>query len=235
MNASNTLTISEILELRNELSSAAAKFTTSCIETEEGGLTFFDVAEKITMLQSSSIYAKEIEDNINQLKESIDEPNILEIIGMILEILHFITENSVQLEEQMTTTLKNTMEYCASPSENVDSDLILQQLEIMKQLLEQKRQDLEEIQQEAERKKRAEIDAKRRQAENDYINQMRCVAHQYGNMSIDICTSSGRREHIQSGNIPSQARPVSHQQFQIRGNSVQDVTQQLKNILDRYR
>ena len=33
MNATNTLTISEILELRNELSSAAAKFTTSCIET----------------------------------------------------------------------------------------------------------------------------------------------------------------------------------------------------------
>ena len=107
-------------------------------------------------------------------------------------------------------------------------DLIQQYI---KQLLEQKRQDLEEIQQEAEHKKRVEIDAKRRQAENDYINQMRCVAHQYGNMSIDICTSSGRREHIQSGYIPPQARPVSHQQFQIRGNSVQDVTQQLKNIL----
>ena len=136
MNATNTLTISEILELRNELSSAAAKFTTSCIETEEGGLTFFDIAEKITMLQSSSIHAKEIEDDILQLKDSVDDPNILEIISMIIDILHFITENSVQLEEQMTITLKSAIEYCASPNESIDSDLILQQLEIMKQLLE---------------------------------------------------------------------------------------------------
>ena len=136
MNATNTLTISEILELRNELSSAAAKFTTSCIEKEDSGLTFFDVAEKITMLQGSSIYAKEIEDNIIQLKENVDDPNILEIIGMITDILHFITDNSVQLEEQMTLTLKSAVEYCASPNESIDSDLILQQLEIMKQLLE---------------------------------------------------------------------------------------------------
>ena len=97
MNATNTFTISEILELRNELSSAAAKFTTSCIETEEGGLTFFDIAEKISMLQGSSIYAKEIKDDIAQLKEGVDDQNIIEII---------------------------------------DNDLILQQLEIMKQLLE---------------------------------------------------------------------------------------------------
>ena len=136
MNATNTLTISEILELRNELSSAAAKFTTSCIETEEAGLTFFDVAEKMSMLQGSSIYAKEIENDILQLKDGVYDQNILEIINMILEILHFITDNSVQLEEQMTLTLKSAMEYCASPNESVDNDLILQQLEIMKQLLD---------------------------------------------------------------------------------------------------
>ncbi len=82
---------------------------------------------------------------------------------------------------------------------------------------------------------RREQERKRRQAENDYINQMRSVAHQYGNMSIDIRTPSGRVEHIQSGYIPPQARPVSQQQFQIRGSSVQDVTQQIKNILNRYR
>lgn len=136
MSATNTLTISEILELRNELSSAAAKFTTSCIEKEDSGLTFFDIAEKISMLQSSCIHAKEIEDDILQLKEGIDDQNILEIINMLVEILHFITDNSVQLEEQMTVTLKSAVEYCASPNESIDSDLILQQLEIMKQLLE---------------------------------------------------------------------------------------------------
>lgn len=136
MNATNTFTISEILELRNELSSAVAKFTTSCIETEEGGLTFFDIAEKISMLQGSSIYAKEIKDDIAQLKEGVDDQNIIEIINVINDILDFISENSVQLEEQMMMTLKGAVEYCASPNENIDNDLILQQLEIMKQLLE---------------------------------------------------------------------------------------------------
>lgn len=136
MNATNTFTISEILELRNELSSAAAKFTTSCIETEDGGLTFFDIAEKISMLQGSSIYAKEIQEDIAILKNGVDDQNIIEIINVINEILDFISYNSVQLEEQMVLTLKSAVEYCASPNENIDNDLILQQLEIMKQLLE---------------------------------------------------------------------------------------------------
>ncbi len=136
MNATNTFTISEILELRNELSSAAAKFTTSCIETEDTGLTFFDVAEKLSMLQGSSVYTKEIKEDILHLKETIEDPSILEIIAMILEILDFILENSVQLEEQMVLTLRSAIEYCAAPNESIDSDLIVQQLEIMKQLLE---------------------------------------------------------------------------------------------------
>ena len=72
MHATNTLTISEILELRNELSSAVAKFSTSCIETESSGLTFFDVAEKISMLQASSIHTKEIKEDILKLREGID-------------------------------------------------------------------------------------------------------------------------------------------------------------------
>ena len=148
MNATNTFTISEILELRNELSSAAAKFTTSCIETEESGTTFFDVAEKITMLQGSCVYSKEIKEDILKLKSNIDDTNILEILNIILEILDFITENSVQLEEQMMLTLKSGVEYCALPNESIDSDLILQQLEIMKQLLElnyKKENDVSEI------------------------------------------------------------------------------------------
>ena len=136
MNATNTLTISEILELRNELSSAAAKFTTSCIAFEPKGFTFFDVAEKISMLQGSSVYTAEIRDDILKLKENIDDTSILEILNTIIEILNFIEENSVQLEEQMVATLKSGIEYCASPNENVDSDLIVQQLEIMKQLLD---------------------------------------------------------------------------------------------------
>ena len=136
MNATNTFTISEILELRNELSSAAAKFNTSCIDDVSSGVTFFDIAEKITMLQGSSVYAKEIKEDILQLKENVENSNILEIVNMIIEILDFIIENSVQLEEQMTQTLKSGIEYCASPNESIDGDLIIQQLEIMKQLLE---------------------------------------------------------------------------------------------------
>jgi len=136
MNATNTFTISEILEMRNELSSAAAKFNTSCISIESSKTSFFDIAEKISMLQGSSVYAKEIKDDILKLKDRVDDNGILEIINMIVEILDFIIENSVQLEEQMTQTLKSGIEYCASPNENIDGDLIIQQLEIMKQLLE---------------------------------------------------------------------------------------------------
>lgn len=136
MNGTNTLTVSEILELRNELSSAAAKFTTSCIQVEDKGFTFFDVAEKVSMLQGSSIYTSEIKEDILRLKENVDDTNILEILNAIIGILDFLTENSVQLEEQMVQTLKNSIEYCASPNENIDSDLIVQQLEIMNQLLE---------------------------------------------------------------------------------------------------
>ena len=137
MNATNTFTISEILELRNELSSAAAKFTTSCIEKEDAGTTtFFDIAEKVNMLQGSSVYAKEIIRDVKSLTESIDNQNILELTAVIIDILEFISDNSVQLEEQMAMTLKSAFEYCASPNESIDSDLVIQQLEIMKQLLE---------------------------------------------------------------------------------------------------
>ena len=136
MNATNTFTISEILELRNELSSAAAKFNTCCIDVIPSNITFFDVAEKITMLQGSSVYAKEIKDDILKLKESVEDSSIQEIVNMIIEILDFINDNSVQLEEQMTQTLKSGLEYCASPNESIDGDLIIQQLEILKQLLD---------------------------------------------------------------------------------------------------
>ena len=136
MNATNTFTISEILEMRNELSSAAAKFNTCCIDDENSGNSFFDVAEKITMLQGSSVYASEIKEDILALKEKVSDSGIVEIVNMIVEILDFIIENSVQLEEQMTQTLKSGVEYCATPNESIDGDLIIQQLEIMKQLLE---------------------------------------------------------------------------------------------------
>ncbi len=134
--ATNTFTISEILELRNEFSTAGAKYNTSCIDSVSSKTTFFDIAEKLNMLQSSSVHAKEIKDDICNLKESIDDNSILEILSIIIEILDFILENSIQLEEQMIQTLKSGIEYCASPSESIDGDLIIQQLEIMKQLLD---------------------------------------------------------------------------------------------------
>ena len=136
MNATNIFTISEILELRDMLSSAGAKFNTCCIDEEPSGLSLFDISEKISMLQSSSVYANEIKEDILSFKASVSDTGILEIISMLLEILDFIKDNSVQLEEQMVQTLKSALEYCASPNAGIDGDLIIQQLEIMKQLLE---------------------------------------------------------------------------------------------------
>ena len=136
MNATNVFTISEILEMRNELSSAAAKFNTYCIDEVPSNITFFDIAEKISMLQGSSVYANEIKEDIEEAKKSVSDTGLTEIVNMIVEILDFISENSVQLEEQMSQTLKSAVEYCATPNEGIDGDLIIQQLEIMKQLLE---------------------------------------------------------------------------------------------------
>lgn len=136
MNATNIFTISEILELRNTLSSAAAKYNTMCVDETSSGISLFDVADKISMLQSSSVYANEIKDNVLRIRETIGDTGIQEIINLIIEILDFIIENSVQIEEQMSQTLKSALEYCATPNEGIDGDLIIQQLEIMKQLLE---------------------------------------------------------------------------------------------------
>ena len=47
LNATNIFTISEILEMRDTLSSAAAKFNTLCIDSESSGLSLFDISEKI--------------------------------------------------------------------------------------------------------------------------------------------------------------------------------------------
>ncbi|MBQ7126176.1 hybrid sensor histidine kinase/response regulator [bacterium] len=134
--ATNIFTVSEILEIRNELSSAAAKFNTFCVDETSSDTTFFDIAEKILMLQSSCVYAQEIKTDLDEIKKNISSESILEIIATFDEILNFILENSVQLEEQMAQTLKSAVEYCASPHEGIDGDLIIQQLEIMKQLLE---------------------------------------------------------------------------------------------------
>ena len=136
MNATNIFTISEILEMRNTLSSAAAKFNTCCIDEVSSGISLFDVAEKISMLQSSPVYANEIKEDVLKIKETVSDTGIVEIINMITEVLNFIIENSVQIEEQMSQTLKSALEYCATPNTGIDGDLIIQQLEIMKQLLE---------------------------------------------------------------------------------------------------
>ena len=136
MVGTNTFTISEILEMRNELSSAAAKYNTLCVDSIESNTTFFNIADKISTLQGGSIYAKEIKEDINNIKKDITDESILEITNTILEILDFVINNSVQIEDQMIQTLKSGIEYCASPNENIDGDLIIQQLEIMKQLLD---------------------------------------------------------------------------------------------------
>ena len=47
----------------------------------------------------------------------------------------FVEINSVQLEEQMVLTIKSGVEYCASPNENIDSELIVQQLDFYPRFL----------------------------------------------------------------------------------------------------
>ena len=136
INSTNIFTISEILDLRNELSSAAAKFNTSIIDDSPTESTFFDAAEKVNLMQNNFSHGTELKEEIIKLRKQIRDSQIVEIIDIIIEIVNFIVDNSVQIEEQMCQTLKSALEYCAIPNEDIDEDLIIQQLEIMKQLLE---------------------------------------------------------------------------------------------------
>ena len=129
------LTISEILEIRNNLGIAITKYTSFCMDSQNS-LSFSDIAEKIYSLQNNNIYISEIIDELNQIKAINTDPTIVEIVSIVTDILNFIKDNDISLEEQMVMTLKNSVECCSTSGDNVDIDLILQQLEITKQLLE---------------------------------------------------------------------------------------------------
>lgn len=134
-NGSCELTISEILELRNNLGIATTKYTSFCMDSQNV-VSFPEIAEKIFSLQSNNIYISEIIDELQQIKQINTDANILEIITIVTDILNFIKENDITLEEQMVLTLKNSIESCATSGDNIDMELLIQQLEITKQLLE---------------------------------------------------------------------------------------------------
>ena len=129
------LTISEILELRNNLGIATSKYTSFCMDSQNV-VSFPEIAEKIYSLQNNNIYISEILDELNQIKQINTDQTIIEVITIVTDILNFIKENDISLEEQMVLTLKSSIETCATSSDNIDMDLIIQQLEITKQLLE---------------------------------------------------------------------------------------------------
>ncbi len=129
------LTISEILEIRNNLGIATSKYTSFCMDSQNV-VSFPEIAEKIYSLQNNNIYISEIIDELNQIKSINTDQTITEIISIVIDILNFIKDNDITLEEQMVMTLKNSIESCATSGDNVDVELILQQLEITKQLLE---------------------------------------------------------------------------------------------------
>lgn len=129
------LTISEILEIRNNLGIATSKYTSFCMDSQNV-VSFPEIAEKIYSLQNNNIYISEIIDELNQIKSINTDQTVTEIISIVIDILNFIKDNDISLEEQMVMTLKNSIESCATSDENVDVELILQQLEITKQLLE---------------------------------------------------------------------------------------------------
>ena len=129
------LTISEILEIRNNLGIATSKYTSFCMDSQNV-VSFPEIAEKIYSLQSNNIYISEIIDELNQIKSINTDQTVTEIISIVIDILNFIKDNDISLEEQMVMTLKNSVESCAAADGTVDAELILQQLEITKQLLE---------------------------------------------------------------------------------------------------
>ena len=129
------LTISEILDLRNNLGIATTKYTSFCME-RQNVVSFPEIAEKIYSLQNNNIYISEIIEELNQIRQINTDQTIVEIISIVTDILNFIKDNDITLEEQMVLTIKNSIETCSTSGENIDMELIIQQLEITKQLLE---------------------------------------------------------------------------------------------------
>ena len=107
------------------------------------------IKEKIEDLLQNTASAEEVTQLIQNYKTDCNNENIDKILQKIIEILDFVSKNEATFNEEIISSLKESIEYCDNLVQNktsvADSNLILNRLEIIQQVLSF---DIDKIQQE---------------------------------------------------------------------------------------
>jgi len=125
---SNKLTKLEIQEIKEKLNEFYLGFKNLFLGNQEV------LAEKISKLTKTSEVAEEIKQILFSMKSQDLIP--VQVADEIIYILDYIQSKKVILEEQMFLMLKNSVDYCVNNDINADNTLVVQQLGVLKQLLE---------------------------------------------------------------------------------------------------
>lgn len=106
------------------------------------------IREKLLDLSKNVVSPEEVRDLILDFeKDGLDE-NIKAILDKIVKVLEFAKENDIQFDEETTSILIDSVDYCdgviKDKHEIADKELIFQRLEIIQQVLEFNKQKEEE-------------------------------------------------------------------------------------------
>lgn len=129
-----------ITELKNELVQIIPEKNEVC------GIYDLDcIQKKILSLTSAGGSLKEIKDFLVHFEQDCADPKIKNIFHKIIEIIEISETNQVTVDEETINVIQQSIEHCdnviKNKTETTDNELVIQQLEIVKQLLELKNQE----------------------------------------------------------------------------------------------
>lgn len=114
------------------------EFTDKNEFTEIGRPSDFSVLQEKIDALASGASIKEIKDLLIETENASSDENVKNIVQKIILILDYAQENEIKLDEDTIAVLKQSIEYCEADNRNdiADKELILQRLEITRQMLE---------------------------------------------------------------------------------------------------
>lgn len=100
------------------------------------------IQQKISDLAQNSSSVNEIKNFLINYEQNCTDSNIKNILQIIIKIFDYVQINEIRLDEDTVSILKQSVEYCNNIIKNesgvADNELILQRLEIIRQVLELK-------------------------------------------------------------------------------------------------
>lgn len=106
------------------------------------------IQERISALIQNTGSINEIKNLLIHFEEYCTDNNIKNIMQLIIKILDYAESNEIRLDEETTSVLKQSIEYCdktlKNESEIADKEMVLQRLEIIFQVLELKNTNSDE-------------------------------------------------------------------------------------------